>query len=76
MPGLVKYIRSWGVLFLGLVVAHGPTTRLLECSCWDAHTHGPTPSPRVRFIPIPIKGKIQPNRYERPDFYDDSSDYP
>ena len=47
-----RIVSLWcvlGVFCGGLVVVdgHSRTTRTFECKCWDAHTHSPTPAPRV-----------------------------
>jgi len=60
-------------LFWSGVTGHGPTTRLLECSCWDAHTHGPTPMPRVRYVFPPIKSLSKDKQDKKVNFYSDSS---
>ena len=47
-----RIVSLWcvlGVLTKSLVVSgHSASTRMFECSCWDAHTHAPTRAPRIK----------------------------
>lgn len=50
LKSLCVCVCVWWCILGRSVEGHSVTTNVFECRCWDAHTHGPTPAPKYRYI--------------------------